>query len=441
MSSFDYDKIVKYKVSAKTNSHLHIGSSNGDKEDVLVDEAGTPYIQASTLAGLLRSVNDATNGKSSSNELFGYSLAGSSEDNSRSRLRISDGIMEEEKIKLEIRPLVSIDRKTGAAKKHFKSETTYVAAGVPFDFEIYLYYDENHENLKTQTEKMLSVLEFNDIRLGSKKSSGAGSIGIKDIEYSIYDMKDGDDRKAWARETKPMNQLVFEEDANVKQYKYTITVKAKTEGPLLVKSLYSEGFGKDAEDNGNIRNANGDYVIPGTSIRGSIRSQMEKIAAYLNKGNVIENSFGKIDENNHDNSKPGNLLFTDVVVGHKETNQEVKNRTRIHIDKFTGGVMYGALFSEKNIIGDMTIDIKIADKNDPDATLGLLLFALRDLAVHSFNLGSGYATGKGFVDVSEIIIRDNHSGEDDHILVAGKDTAWKGRSIEKALEALKEVHE
>ena len=78
---------------------------------------------------------------------------------------------------------------------------------------------------------------------------------------------------------------------------------------------------------------------------------------------------------------------------------------RIHIDKFTGGVMNGALFSTKDVHGEVDLRINIANRNNPDQTLALLLFALRDLANGSYNLGSGYSVGKGFLTVNRIDVR------------------------------------
>ncbi len=77
---------------------------------------------------------------------------------------------------------------------------------------------------------------------------------------------------------------------------------------------------------------------------------------------------------------------------------------RIHIDKFTGGVFSKGLFKEKNAAGDMKLKMDIQDRNHPEATLALLTLALRDLAVHTMSLGSGYSIGKGMVDVKKIEI-------------------------------------
>lgn len=78
---------------------------------------------------------------------------------------------------------------------------------------------------------------------------------------------------------------------------------------------------------------------------------------------------------------------------------------RIHIDKFTGGVIHGGLFSEKNVAGSMSI--RIAIKNNKSADIadkvcGLLIMALRDLAIGAMSVGGGYSVGKGILSVKRL---------------------------------------
>ena len=93
------------------------------------------------------------------------------------------------------------------------------------------------------------------------------------------------------------------------------------------------------------------------------------------------------------------------MVGNKRDNEAAELQHRIHIDKFTGGVMHGSLFAEKNVHGDLTMKITIQEFEHADAAAGLLLLALRDLAAGLMNLGSGYSVGKGFIHVIGIEIR------------------------------------
>ena len=66
--------------------------------------------------------------------------------------------------------------------------------------------------------------------------------------------------------------------------------------------------------------------------------------------------------------------------------------------------MERALFSEKNVSGEMKLRIAVSDKNTPDRSCALLLLALRDLAIGVMSLGSGYNIGKGIMEVDTITV-------------------------------------
>ena len=106
-------------------------------------------------------------------------------------------------------------------------------------------------------------------------------------------------------------------------------------------------------------------------------------------------------------------------MGNREENDLNRITHRIHIDKFTGGVMNGSLFSEKNVFGNMEIRMRILKRNKPDSTCGLLLLALRDMAVGMVSVGSGRNVGKGFIQVEQLVIKsEDPSGIFDKCLSA-----------------------
>ena len=155
----------------------------------------------------------------------------------------------------------------------------------------------------------------------------------------------------------------------------------------------------------NIRNAAKQYIVPGSSLKGALRSQMEKIASYIDNQRIIDETFGTAG-NSQNGGRAGNIVFYDTVVGNREDNDLARARNRIHIDKFTGGVMHGALFNEKNVSGAVHFRIVIYDRNTPDSTCGLLLMALRDMAIGMMSIGGGFHVGKGIIDVDRIVVRD-----------------------------------
>lgn len=67
-----YQKIMKYLVRMVCTQPLHIGSASGDKEEVLVHPTDSvPFIQASSLAGVLRQYYAQQHDEKQAEKLFG----------------------------------------------------------------------------------------------------------------------------------------------------------------------------------------------------------------------------------------------------------------------------------------------------------------------------------------------------------------------------------
>lgn len=416
-----YNKIIKYKVRACCISSLHIGSAMGEKGEVLIHPVdGKPFIQASSIAGVFRRTYASSYGVDATEKLFGnrHQQQNTNVSEYGSCVCFSDATFTEDEnssIKMELRPHVRINRDTGTVDASKVSGTTemsgqkfdmeYIGAGARFWFDIYLYHETEMERL----ENVLELLHLGQIQIGGKKSNGSGYIQFEKLLKKSFDMTKEEDRKSWIKE----DNL---EDGDYEDYlsklkltipsknAYEVKVTGKTENAVLIKSIAVSGVGKGVPDNENIQNSKKEYIIPGSSLKGALRSQMERIARYLNQSSIIEEIFGSEECEIDKKKNVGNLFVKDVVVGNIKDNDKVNLEHRIHIDKFTGGVMQGSLFSEKNIFGELQIDIRISCNNNPEASLGLLVLALRDLAIGQMNLGSGYSVGKGIIDVKEIEI-------------------------------------
>lgn len=409
-----YQKIIKYLVTAVCIQPLHIGSAFGDKEEVLVHPVdGMPFIQASSLSGVLRQYYSKIYGEEASEKLFGARRFETDENalDGASKVRFGDGRFCNENVMMELRPRVKIAPETGTCQARHKFNMEYIGAGEVFRFCVYLY----DENLQADFEEILSAIHQGEVQFGGQKSIGCGFIQLKGLKRKIFDMKLQGDREKWTDEEDLADheyEDIFSDIASDKKISekaavaYEVTVTGSTEGELLVKSIAVEEFGKDAPDSMNIQNAAKEYIVPGSSLKGAVRSQMEKIASYIGNASVIDDTFGYTGDL-ADEGKAGNIVFYDTVVGNKEDNDKARIKNRIHIDKFTGGVMHGGLFNEKNVSGNVMFRIMINDRNNPDSTCGLLLMALRDMAVGVMSVGGGYSVGKGIIHVEKIAIRDN----------------------------------
>lgn len=423
----DYRKIIKYKVNAICTQPLHIGNALGNKEEVLIHPVDdTPFIQASSLAGIFRAYHKTAYSEERSDKLFGTRKHEENENSyeAGSLLKFSDGLFlnnKDHKVLLELRPRVAINRETGTVEASKNKGTViqsghkfnmeYIGAGAEISFEVYLYDEE----FKADVEDIFAAIHSENIQIGGQKSNGCGYIRLEGLMRRCFDMVKAEDRKLWAMEDcleeKQYEDILSALNISSKvQKKYEVIVEGKTENELLIKSIAVSDYGKETPDAMNIRNAKKEYIVPGSSLKGAVRSQMEKIAGYLGQSKVISDSFG-VRGNGEESGSIGNLSFYDTIVGEKEDNDKAEISYRIHIDKFTGGVFQQGLFSEKNISGNLRFKITIADRNQPDKTCGLLLMALRDLGIGTLNIGSGYSTGKGIIKVSKILVNDPKSGE------------------------------
>ncbi|MCR5624799.1 MAG: hypothetical protein K6G11_06090 [Lachnospiraceae bacterium] len=429
----NYNRVIKYIVTMKCNSVLHIGASSGDKEEILVHPVTfTPFVQATTIAGMMRGCTKEVYGEKIEKKIF--------EGSKGSNIKISDGTFKDKKVKMEIRPHVKIDRTTGSTSKGQKFDMEYIGRDSKFVYCCYLFLNESNEIMESQIENIFAVLKQGETKIGGKKSTGAGSVGLDKLEKIDFDLKTAEGRSRWfdEEELESGDNITSKLATDNKTiYAYRIRLKAKTEGPMLVKSIYAEGFGENDHAEVNIRDSKDEYIVPGSSIKGSIRSQMEKISEYLHKESLIDEAFGKGGEKN-DEGRKGNLYFFDTIVGDSKKNEDNPIRHRIHIDKFTGGVINQGLFSERNINGDLELIIEISKYNSYEAILGLLLMALRDLSIHTMSLGSGYSVGKGFLDVDNIIIK-NAEGKQAEVSFVDNKIADSDDIIANALKALKEV--
>ncbi len=451
-----YQQIIKYRITAYCTQPLHIGSATGSKEEVLIHPADDlPFIQAASIAGVCREYFAREYGEAAADSLFGSKESGSS------RICFTDGIFTVRPV-LELRPGVRIDRRTGSCaagkirgtqhQAGHKFQMEYIGAGAEFCFDIYLY----DACMCRKAEHLLAAIHAGMVQFGGLKSSGCGFLKLRGALKKVFTMTREEDRRLWAAEHEmpadayedilsgPLPGAVQEQADHMcatgcAESRYEICVTGRTEGSMLVKSIAVTDYGENAPDCENIRNAAGEYIIPGSSLKGAVRNQMERIADYLGCQEIIQDTFGYAKDA-HGAGKAGNIVFYDTVAGDKQENDQMELSYRIHIDKFTGGVMDGGLFQEKNVAGNVELRMSIKNRNDPDRTCGLLLLALRDLAAGLMNIGSGYSIGKGILVVSRIVIKDIRNRKEAEITIGddGTGTAADGQGL--IAQCLQAVH-
>ena len=401
-----YDHIVSYQITAVCREPLHVGGNDGRTGGILVHPVkNIPFIQATGLAGAMRDY--LSDEPELQKQLFGSSADGG--DNG-SKVRISDAFFTGNVVDTELRPRVKINRETGTCQSAQtkdgqnwsgqKFETESVAAGSEFTFTLYLYEWE-HEYEPTM-ERILGALHAGNIQLGGQKSNGCGYIAFRQVLKTDYDMTKAEDRKLWAGESKAGVSILetLKQQISTLDQRIHFELLGEADSAILVKSIAVRDYGEEAPDAEQMRTADGRLLIPATSIKGVLRSQMEKIAKFRQLPETeIEAIFGKNAEKD-EKGFLGCIHFIDAILDGCER----PSQKRIHIDKFTGGVMYGGLFSETPAYGKLRIRVDLEDENKKAA--GLLLMALRDLGLGILPLGSGSSIGRGYISGTELLVKD-----------------------------------
>lgn len=375
-----YTYAVRYEVEAICRTPLRTGGTDGDPETILESWDGTALLQGSSLAGALRGWLAAADVGMAETLLGSPKQAG--------HLLVSDGVFDRTAERYT-RPRLRINGATGAADDGGKFDVAHIGTGSRFRFSLtWLGLKVCDEELAA-VEQMLAALNSGEIRLGAQKSNGFGRVELK-VCKRTFDLTDPSDRTAWLGDTCQGTPLTLPEVVNARRVTFLVSGQADS---LLVKAgaaLQKEGCAYTP----NLTEG-GRPILPGSSIKGAVRARAEMIAGFLGLPlEVTENLFGRMSSKG-DNGKPGCVFFEDGRLSGEKRLQI----SRIRINRFTGGIIRGGLFTEEPL--SCGVEMHISAPDDP-AACGLLLYALRDLGLGLYNLGSGGAIGRGYLSVREI---------------------------------------
>ena len=385
-----FDKAVRYEVTAVTKTPLRTGSSDGSIDRVLRHRDGQAFLQAASLAGALRGWLEKQD-KNAANVLFG------SQEKS-GQLIVSDMEIKEKAAKssedttIQLRPRLRINGKMGSAADGGKFDVAHMARGTVMQFTLTWLGAESDTDGPAQIEQMLGALHTGEIRLGAQKSNGFGRVALT-VRSQTYHMIDKADREAWLQDEFDGQTLELPEVCTESVCTFTVNGIADS---ILIKDAVPQTKKDGTQFTGNIKE-NGTAVLPGSSVKGAVRARVQAIANLLHCSESVDQLFGR-GAAQGDNGIAGRARFTDVVLD-KAEKQMI---SRIRINKFTGGVIRRGLFTEEPLKSGVTLSITAPQ--DDICGCALLVYALRDLGLGLYNLGSGGAVGRGYIKVSRIAI-------------------------------------
>lgn len=406
-----------YRIVFKTASAMSVGSGESGEtdRDVIRDSRNLPYIPGTTLAGIYRSLFSEggvfyESGKEKSvNRCFGDVNVGSNDPGTESRLLVYDAVLKDgTKALTDTRDCVALDEfKT--AKDGTKFDFEIVEPGTAFITYFELDTDKDSPDDEIIIDTIASAWKSGNIRIGSKTMRGLGSIDVSDI--SIYtagfDLTDSAGLEAW---------LDFDmygdsgwKAADVKEAHIkgvtTVCLKLKQDGPLTVRR-YTTEVGKTKNDKApdyaqltSRKEGEEIPVIPGTTWAGAFRVH---INALVHDKDLMEEYFGFVYGKGENSASRSKVHFSESYFD--KGSYIYKQLTRNAIDRFTGGTIDTALFTERTCYNGTT-ELTISFPEAMDSRLKkAFVFSICDLNEGFLSIGGLTAVGHGLFKVRAVSV-------------------------------------
>jgi CRISPR/Cas system CSM-associated protein Csm3 (group 7 of RAMP superfamily) len=318
----------------------------------------------------------------------------------------------------------------GTAKDGAKFTVSAVPTGTRFKGELLLWSD-GIEEANDCAARLVSLLRSRDMALGGGKRAGLGRMEARKIETRRYDLADGEDYRAfatWRAAPFAENAEGFSEPSEEPTCPAAgrTTVGSKT---LKAKDFFYVGGGafplagktfdirnmllpysEDVVTWDKDRHAKTDrrVVLPGASIKGALRHRAEfhyRCAKGIWAGQDrdvrhMDALFGCVREEKglpfEERTRAGCVFIDDVHIDAPACGTQ----THIRIDRFSGGVVSGALFGEQALWqAEITIRWRVSSEVSGDHTAALEK-ALEDLAAGRLALGAASGRGHGYFEAA-----------------------------------------
>ncbi|MBQ6470870.1 MAG: hypothetical protein IJJ33_02705 [Victivallales bacterium] len=419
----------------ETASALHAGSGESDPTQdmpIQLDVNGLPSINATSITGVLRHLYPVA---SEVESLFGSS---GDKDGSGSCLLVSDALVLDERQRVvdgllasepseylvRISQLMRRDHcaldQSGSARKGGKFDRTVLMAGVRFLVELTVLGTDTAV-ARRQADTLVKLFASPWMRLGGGTRDGFGRIQLLKVTGGEYDLAVSEQREAYLRRPASLAEPTGEPELALPQERpqgmETLHYRLSPEKFWLVSDgtgLYDLDIRPKREARVVWKDGKPDFpmqvLLPATSVKGALAHRTayhhniltERFADRLSKEEreqpnpAVRSLFGyaKGDADAKE-GRVGRVMLSDLYL----ESPEPQTFNHVMIDRFTGGALEGALFTEQVIAGgDFEFEVTILPSEDdlqhPEYRQAFDL-ALKDLVEGRLPLGGGTMRGLG----------------------------------------------
>jgi CRISPR/Cas system CSM-associated protein Csm3 (group 7 of RAMP superfamily) len=319
------------------------------------------------------------------------------------------------------------------AKQQGKFDRASLTTGHRFSVELSLWSDEKND---PRWEQLLDLIKRPDFRLGGGTRRGLGKLKIIRCYTGKFNLQETEDFNKFGKLTQCLtDRESLEKLGESESQEQLPTIK------LNLTPLDGYRFGGGTEhliQNGQAdmlavtencvtwKNSQGaitekkQIVIPASSVKGAISHRVAyhynvltqafadqkfnnpdtapaDVKKYVGENNeAVKALFGYVNEDT-EKAQIGSLIFDDIYLARTTEDKQVTEYTHNSMDRFTGGVRDGALFSEEVITDNQPLVLNITVVKKPESKIWHALeLALNDLTEGRLALGAGGGRGHGY---------------------------------------------
>jgi len=439
-------QILRLVLEATTPLAIGAGRGNGVFDSLLVrDGNGLPGLPGTSLAGVLRHRIYRELGRDVAEDLFG---SAHDQREAASRVHVSwgclhdqedqpveglilepddprqnDPLLTEARLETPIRrDHVRLDHR-GAAVDTGQFDRTALHAGYRFTVELTCWYKERRD---LQWAALEELLRWPGLRLGGASRSGFGALKLVCAHKRGFDLRDADDLEAFAAVSADLGEVTGWQALAPRPERSGAVIRLQLEpedgyrfggGDVPIEPWETEKAPKLVpvtepvvvwDDAGRGSLSERRLLIPGSGVKGAIRHRFayhyhrhtgtwaDDPRPYDDVAECpgVRTLFGHATDDREEAGQAGRLFIDDLYL---PLPRQPVSTTHNAIDRFTGGVRRGVLFSQQTVAVPLELEIAVDDtKPLAEPTVAAALRdTLEDLCTGRLALGSGGGRGLG----------------------------------------------